>query len=47
LHSAYVGGEALFAAQRLSEAAAEFQKILDQRVVVVLDAISALAHWRG
>jgi len=31
LHSAYVRGEALLAVHRYSEAAAEFQKILDHR----------------
>ena len=44
LHSAYVRGQALIAAQRYAEAAAEFQKILDQRGVVALDPIGALAH---
>jgi len=44
LHSAYVRGEALIAAHRHSEAAAEFQKILDHRGIVGLDPIGALAH---
>jgi eukaryotic-like serine/threonine-protein kinase len=44
LHSAYVRGEALIAAHRYAEAAAEFQKILDHRGLVGLDPISALAH---
>ncbi len=44
LHSAYVRGEALVAEHRYSEAAAEFQKILDRRGVVGLDPIGALAH---
>ena len=44
LHSAYVRGEALVATRRYSEAAAEFQKILDHRGLVGLDPISALAH---
>jgi eukaryotic-like serine/threonine-protein kinase len=44
LHSAYVRGEALIGAQRYSEAAAEFQEILEQRGVVALDPIGALAH---
>ncbi len=44
LHSAYVRGEALIATRRYSEAAAEFQKILDHRGLVGLDPISALAH---
>ena len=34
LHSAYVRGEALIAAHRYAEAAAEFQKILDHRGIV-------------
>ena len=34
LHSAYVRGEALLAAHRYAEAAAEFQKILDHRGIV-------------
>ena len=46
LHSAYVRGEALLAAHRHPEAAAEFQKILDHRGIVGLDPIGALAHWR-
>jgi len=44
LHSAYVRGEALLAAQRYAEAAAEFQKILDHRGIVGADPIGALAH---
>jgi serine/threonine protein kinase/Tfp pilus assembly protein PilF len=44
LHSAYVRGEALIAARRYGEAAAEFQKILDHRGIVGLDPIGALAH---
>ena len=44
LHSAYVRGEALLAARRYAEAAAEFQKILDHRGIVGLDPIGALAH---
>jgi tetratricopeptide (TPR) repeat protein len=46
LHSAYVRGEALIAAQRYPEAAAEFQKILDHPGIVGLDPLGALAHWR-
>ena len=46
LHSAYVRGEALMALHRYSEAAAEFQKILDHRGIVGLDPIGALVHWR-
>ena len=44
LHSAYVRGEALVAAHRYAEAAAEFQKILDHRGIVGADPIGALAH---
>jgi serine/threonine protein kinase/tetratricopeptide (TPR) repeat protein len=44
LHSAYVRGEALLAAHRPAEAAAEFQKILDHHGIVGADPISALAH---
>jgi eukaryotic-like serine/threonine-protein kinase len=44
LHSAYVRGEALIAARRYAEAAAEFQKILDHRGIVALDPIGVLAH---
>jgi tetratricopeptide (TPR) repeat protein len=44
LHSAYVRGEAFIAAHRYSEAAAEFQKILDHRGAVGADPIGALAQ---
>ena len=44
LHSAYVRGEALLAAHRYPDAAAEFQKILDHRGIVGADPIGALAH---
>jgi serine/threonine protein kinase/tetratricopeptide (TPR) repeat protein len=44
LHSAYVRGEALIAAHRYAEAAAEFQKILDHRGIVGADPIGPLAH---
>ena len=44
LHSAYVRGEALMAAKRYAEAAAEFQKILDHRGIVGIDPIGVLAH---
>jgi tetratricopeptide (TPR) repeat protein len=43
LHSAYVRGQAFAAQHRYPEAAAEFQKILDQRGLVGLDPIGALA----
>jgi hypothetical protein len=46
LHSAYVRGEALLAGRRYSEAAAEFQKILDHRGIVGLDPIGVMAHWQ-
>jgi tetratricopeptide (TPR) repeat protein len=44
LYPAYVRGEAYLAAHRGVEAAAEFQKILDHRGIVVSDPIGALAH---
>ena len=44
LHSAYVRGYALMGAHRYSEAAAEFQKILDHRGIVALDPIGPMAH---
>jgi hypothetical protein len=44
LHSAYVRGEALIAAHRYAEAAAEFQKILDHRGIVAADPIGPLAR---
>ncbi len=44
LHSAYVRGQALMAAQRYSDAAVEFQKILDHRGIVGMDPIGVLAH---
>jgi tetratricopeptide (TPR) repeat protein len=44
LHSAYVRGEALIAAQRYVEAAAEFQKIVEHRGIVGADPIGAVAH---
>ena len=40
----YVRGEAYLAAHQGGEAAAEFQKILDHRGIVVSDPIGALAH---
>ncbi len=44
LYPVYVRGEAYLAAHQGSEAAAEFQKILDHRGVVVNEPIGALAH---
>jgi eukaryotic-like serine/threonine-protein kinase len=44
LYPIYVRGEAYLAAHQGSAAAAEFQKILDHRGVVVNEAIGALAH---
>jgi tetratricopeptide (TPR) repeat protein len=44
LYPVYVRGEAYLAAHQASEAAAEFQKILSQRGVVVNEPIGALAH---
>jgi tetratricopeptide (TPR) repeat protein len=43
-YPAYVRGQAYLAAGRGQEAAAEFQKILNHRGVVLADPISALAH---
>ena len=37
-------GEALLALRRYSEAASEFQKILDHRGLVASDPVGALAH---
>ena len=44
LYPAYVRGEAYLAAHQGREAAAEFQKILDRRGIVVNEPIGALAH---
>jgi predicted Zn-dependent protease/predicted Ser/Thr protein kinase len=44
LYPAYVLGQAYLAAHQGSEAAAEFQRILDQRGVVQNEPIGALAH---
>jgi tetratricopeptide (TPR) repeat protein/predicted Ser/Thr protein kinase len=44
LYPVYVRGEAHLAAHQGAEAAAEFQKILDHRGLVVSDPIGALAH---
>jgi tetratricopeptide (TPR) repeat protein len=44
LYPVYVRGEAYLAARKGSEAAAEFQKILDHRGVVLNEPIGALAH---
>ncbi len=44
LYPVYVRGEAYLAANRGAEAAAEFQKILDHRGIVVNEPIGALAH---
>jgi DNA-binding winged helix-turn-helix (wHTH) protein len=44
LYPVYVRGEAYLAARKGREAAAEFQKILDHRGVVVNQPIGALAH---
>ncbi len=46
LYSVYVRGEAYLAAKKGAEAAAEFQKILDHRGIVVSDPIGALAHMQ-
>jgi len=44
LYPVYVRGEAYLAARKGSEAAAEFQKILDHRGIVLNEPIGALAH---
>jgi DNA-binding winged helix-turn-helix (wHTH) protein/tetratricopeptide (TPR) repeat protein len=44
LYPVYVRGEACLAAHRGNEAAAEFQKILDHRGIVLNEPIGALAH---
>jgi tetratricopeptide (TPR) repeat protein len=44
LYPAYVRGEAYLQAGRGQEAAAEFQKVLNHRGVVLADPIGALAH---
>jgi eukaryotic-like serine/threonine-protein kinase len=44
LYPVYVRGEAYLAAHQGSEAAAEFQKILDHRGIVLSELIGALAH---
>ena len=44
MYPVYVRGEAYLAAHQGLEAAAEFQKILDNRGIVVIEPIGALAH---
>lgn len=44
LYPVYLRGQAYLAEQKGHEAAAEFQKILDHRGIVLNDAIGALAH---
>jgi hypothetical protein len=44
LYPAYIRGEAYLAAARGQEAAAEFQKVLNHRGIVLADPIGALAH---
>ena len=44
LYPIYVRGEAYRAAQRGSEAEAEFQKIIDYRGIVINEPIASLAH---
>ena len=43
----YVPGEAYFAADQGKEAAAEFQKILDHRGIILKEPIGALAHGKS
>jgi eukaryotic-like serine/threonine-protein kinase len=44
LYPAYVRGEAYLAARRGQEAAAEFQKVLNHRGIVLADPVGTLAH---
>ena len=44
LYTVYVRGQAYLAAGLGQEAAAEFQKILDHRGIVLADPVGALAH---
>jgi tetratricopeptide (TPR) repeat protein len=44
LYPVYVRGEAYLAAHQGKEAAAEFQRILDHRGIVLNEPIGALAH---
>jgi eukaryotic-like serine/threonine-protein kinase len=44
LYPAYVRGKAYLEARRGREAAAEFQRVLDHRGIVLADSIGALAH---
>jgi tetratricopeptide (TPR) repeat protein len=44
LYTAYTRGQAYLALRRGQEAAAEFQKVLDHRGIVLADPIGALAH---
>ena len=46
LYPAYVRGVAYLASRRGREAAAEFQKILGHRGIVISDPIGALAHMQ-
>jgi len=46
LYPIYVRGEAWLAARQDAKAAAEFQRILDHRGIVLSDPIGALAHWQ-
>jgi tetratricopeptide (TPR) repeat protein len=44
LYTVYVRGQAYLAAHQGAEAAAEFQKMIDRRTIVISDPIGALAH---
>ena len=44
LYPVYLRGQAYLAAHKGREAAAEFQKILERRGIVINDPIGALAH---
>jgi hypothetical protein len=44
MHPGYVRGQAYLALHQSAQAAAEFQKIVDHRGIVISDPIGALAH---
>ena len=44
LYPAFIRGEAYLAEEQSKKAAAEFQKILDHRGIVISDPIGAVAH---
>ncbi len=44
MYPVYIRGEAYLALHRGAQAAAEFQKIVDHREIVISDPVGALAH---